>query len=237
MIKFFRQIRQRLLSEGKTTKYLKYAIGEIILVMIGILLAIQVNNWNEERKKNTSLEKALGQVMNDLKQDEETLKMYEEMEHKHLQYLEAISNRNYNSIKLDSIRYNLEHYWVFVESNNAYSTLKSNGLFSEIKNEGLKSNLTNYYERLYDDLGASTEWAETFTNDRIVPFVLSNLDWDENLLVDETLVKEKIATTNLLQLVKFQIDVKRYCINYIKYALALNNTLRIEIKKEIDNLK
>ncbi|WP_242156385.1 DUF6090 family protein [Aestuariivivens sediminis] len=237
MIKFFRQIRQRLLSEGKTTKYLKYAIGEIILVMIGILLALQVNNWNEKRIQSITLKKALGQVINDLKQDEETLKIYEEMEHKHLQYLEALSNRHYNNIKLDSILHNLDHYMYFLESDNAYSTLKSNGLFSEIKNEGLKSNLTNYYERVYDDLGASTEFGETFTNDRIVPFVLSNLDWDENKLVDETLVKERMATTNLLQLVKFQIDVKKYCFHVITRALTSNNTLRIEIEKEIDNLK
>jgi len=46
MIKFFRRIRQQLLGEGKTGKYLKYALGEILLVMIGILLALQVNNWN-----------------------------------------------------------------------------------------------------------------------------------------------------------------------------------------------
>ena len=44
MIKFFRKIRKDLLNKGKTTKYLKYAIGEIVLVMVGILLAIQVNN-------------------------------------------------------------------------------------------------------------------------------------------------------------------------------------------------
>ena len=50
MIKFFRRIRQQLLGEGKTGKYLKYALGEILLVMIGILLALQVNNWNEGRK-------------------------------------------------------------------------------------------------------------------------------------------------------------------------------------------
>jgi len=50
MIKFFRNIRKSLISEGKTTKYMKYAIGEIILVVIGILIALQVNNWNEERK-------------------------------------------------------------------------------------------------------------------------------------------------------------------------------------------
>ncbi|PNQ72175.1 hypothetical protein C1T31_12675 [Hanstruepera neustonica] len=50
MIKFFRNIRKSLLSEGKTGKYLKYAVGEIILVVIGILIALQINNWNEERK-------------------------------------------------------------------------------------------------------------------------------------------------------------------------------------------
>lgn len=57
MIKFFRRIRKQLITEnlptgqaGKFSKYLLYAIGEIVLVMIGILLALQVNNWNEERK-------------------------------------------------------------------------------------------------------------------------------------------------------------------------------------------
>ena len=47
MIKFFRKIRQRLLSENKFSKYLFYAIGEIVLVVIGILIALQVNNKNE----------------------------------------------------------------------------------------------------------------------------------------------------------------------------------------------
>ena len=52
MIQFFRRIRQNLLSEGKTGRYLKYAIGEIILVVIGILIALSINNWNEGRKDN-----------------------------------------------------------------------------------------------------------------------------------------------------------------------------------------
>ncbi|AGC78075.1 hypothetical protein LX97_03161 [Nonlabens dokdonensis] len=52
MIKFFRKIRQNLLSEGKTGKYFKYAIGEIVLVVIGILIALSINNLNEQRKAN-----------------------------------------------------------------------------------------------------------------------------------------------------------------------------------------
>ena len=50
MIKLFRKIRFKLLETGKTIKYLKYAIGEIILVVIGILIALQINNWNEQKK-------------------------------------------------------------------------------------------------------------------------------------------------------------------------------------------
>ena len=50
MIKFFRHIRKRILTENKTGRYLKYAIGEIVLVVFGILIALQINNWNEERK-------------------------------------------------------------------------------------------------------------------------------------------------------------------------------------------
>jgi len=50
MINFFRKIRQKLLTENKFSKYLLYAIGEIALVVIGILLALQINNWNEQQK-------------------------------------------------------------------------------------------------------------------------------------------------------------------------------------------
>ena len=57
MIKFVRNIRQNLLSDAKTGKYLKYAIGEIFLVVLGILIALSINNWNEDRKTaNTEIE-------------------------------------------------------------------------------------------------------------------------------------------------------------------------------------
>ncbi len=49
MIKLFRNIRKNLLAEGKTSKYFKYAIGEIVLVVIGILIALSINNWNQNR--------------------------------------------------------------------------------------------------------------------------------------------------------------------------------------------
>lgn len=66
MIKIFRKIRQTLLSEGKTGKYFKYAIGEIILVVIGIIIALQLNNWNENRKRQIELDKLLYDIELDL---------------------------------------------------------------------------------------------------------------------------------------------------------------------------
>lgn len=69
MIKFFRKIRQSLLSEGKTGRYLKYAFGEIILVVIGILIALQINNWNERNKNISQAEKHLETVKLNLQDD------------------------------------------------------------------------------------------------------------------------------------------------------------------------
>ncbi len=51
MINFFRRIRKKMADDNKPIKYMRYAIGEIILVVIGILIALQINNWNEDRKE------------------------------------------------------------------------------------------------------------------------------------------------------------------------------------------
>jgi hypothetical protein len=73
MIKFFRKIRQGLLTENKFNKYLIYAIGEIALVMIGILLALQVNNWNEEKKQLQITNSYLKNLHSDFKQNEDMM--------------------------------------------------------------------------------------------------------------------------------------------------------------------
>jgi hypothetical protein len=69
MIKIFRKIRQHLLSENKFSKYLLYAIGEIILVVIGILIALQINNWNEEKKENNTTSILAISLIDDLQKD------------------------------------------------------------------------------------------------------------------------------------------------------------------------
>lgn len=69
MIKFFRRTRYNLLTNRKTGKYLKYAVGEIILVVIGILLALQINNWNENRKEQKELKSIYQEIVFDLDND------------------------------------------------------------------------------------------------------------------------------------------------------------------------
>jgi hypothetical protein len=66
MIKFFRKIRYDLMGKNKTGQYLKYAIGEIVLVVIGILIALSINNWNEVRKVQTKERFALKEITSDL---------------------------------------------------------------------------------------------------------------------------------------------------------------------------
>ncbi|MCK0178875.1 DUF6090 family protein [Flavobacteriaceae bacterium S0862] len=69
MIKFFRKIRYNLMSENKTGKYFKYAIGEIILVVIGILIALQINNWNEARKAKNVEKQIYIKMLVDIKEN------------------------------------------------------------------------------------------------------------------------------------------------------------------------
>ncbi len=75
MIKFFRKVRQNLLSEGKTGKYFKYAIGEIVLVVIGIVIALQLNNCNELRKNEDEFKAVLQQIYTVIDQDSENFKL------------------------------------------------------------------------------------------------------------------------------------------------------------------
>jgi len=73
MIKFFRKIRYDLMVKNKTGKYFKYAIGEIILVVIGILIALQINNWNENRLKNQAIKTSLNSLIHDLNTEQNML--------------------------------------------------------------------------------------------------------------------------------------------------------------------
>lgn len=73
MIKFFRKIRYKLLGENRTRKYLKYALGEILLVVIGILIALQINNWNDQRKLKQVTTNYYEQILIDFDKEQQNI--------------------------------------------------------------------------------------------------------------------------------------------------------------------
>ena len=79
MINFFRKIRKQLADDNKPLKYMRYAIGEIVLVVIGILIALSINNWNEERKEKILKDTYTEQLANSLKKDIIRLEEYVEL--------------------------------------------------------------------------------------------------------------------------------------------------------------
>ena len=103
MIKFFRKIRYNLMSENKTGKYLKYAIGEIILVVIGILIALQINNWNEKQKLDSKTQEYYVQLKDDLNKDVIFVNQIIEKFENYLKDLETYTNSYYEEDMLTPI--------------------------------------------------------------------------------------------------------------------------------------
>ena len=90
MIKLFRKIRYDLMKQNKTSKYFKYAVGEIILVVIGILIALQINNWNENQKKTQIKQSYIENLRNDIIKDKEQLKIRLERNYAQLKRIDSI---------------------------------------------------------------------------------------------------------------------------------------------------
>ena len=145
MIKLFRNIRKNLLNEGKTTKYFKYAIGEIVLVVIGILIALQINNWNENRILENQELDILKALVIGLKKDNEDLKFNA----KSLTTSLASANTIIKAIEIDEpYRVSIADYFgiamfpvQFVYSTSAFETLKSKGI------DLIKNNVINQHSK------------------------------------------------------------------------------------------
>ena len=156
MIKFFRPIRKALLMENKTSKYFKYAIGEIILVVIGILIALQINNWNEERKTRQSEIKYLTNIKLDIERDLVSLDIQIKLRKdkltttenliSHIDGVKPISDLNILSKNIFSTL-NEER---FTPNNSTYTELTSSGNLSLIENDSIKRLLLEL-EVLYKD--------------------------------------------------------------------------------------
>ena len=153
MIKFFRKIRQQLLTENKFSKYLIYAIGEIILVVIGILIALSINNWNEARKSTEQETLYLNRLLTENKQDivafnnniKELQKGIESVEN----FSKALKNDAIEDSTLiksanDYFKYG-SIYPIFYSSNSTFDDLSSTGNLKVITNTNLRDSIVQHY--------------------------------------------------------------------------------------------
>lgn len=170
MINFFRTIRQKMLSENKFSKYLLYAIGEIILVVIGILIALSINNWNDHGKeilkKNNLLKalkiefaKNLSQLDTILKYDNEVVKS--SFEFLKLNHNDSILN---DKVYMGDLMQKTSWVWTFDPQNGALRSGISSGEINFIENE----KLTNLLFGWNDVVADANENEEIAYNTRMV---------------------------------------------------------------------
>ncbi|RNC92089.1 MAG: hypothetical protein ED555_02985 [Allomuricauda sp.] len=173
MIKFFRRIRQKLLSENKFSKYLLYAIGEIILVVIGILIALQINNWNENRKDRTLEHSTLIEIKNSLELDSKLLK--DEIEFQldnalvSTQLLNHIRQKKPYDSKLDVMWERIIRYYFVDFNTSAYTLLESRGI-DIIQNETLRRKIVDHYNIHQRNLERSVDVGEHLSNENLIYF-------------------------------------------------------------------
>ncbi|GGD50598.1 DUF6090 family protein [Muriicola marianensis] len=156
MFRFFRQIRQKLLVENRVSRYLLYAIGEIVLVVIGILIALQINNYNEARKQRAQEVHYLENLRTDLKLNIAELDNYIavrngriESANKVLEYFEGKPLTDLNEFAYHTT--NIYIWQKFTQQDNTFQELVNSGNLALISNDSIKDGLLNL-QALYSKL-------------------------------------------------------------------------------------
>lgn len=152
MIKFFRRIRYDLIDKNKTAKYLKYAIGEIILVVIGILIALSINNWNQlkqDQKLETNYLKGIKTNLNDDISELDQLFVKDTIKLKAYTFLIRTFNAEpitSNHQEIITNFYNAAGYNWFEGQNVVFEDMKSSGKLNLIRSDSIKYTLQKYYK-------------------------------------------------------------------------------------------
>lgn len=247
MIKFFRKIRFNLMEQNKTSKYFKYAIGEIILVVIGILIALQINNWNENRKAKQNEKALYGRMIMDLKIDENRIDRHiefykEDLETLNILYQETQGNStvdsitNFNSIRAGRI------FDLIISINYSKSTKEiSNQKFVEIFNQ---------YFTLEHHVKDALEMLWTFKENQLKPYLakygmndskelfnnrqLNYYQLREKKIFSYTKLKEQYGTVELDQML-FDLGVRTsWAKTALEYLLSANKKLQLDLENELN---
>ncbi|WP_445383637.1 DUF6090 family protein [Robiginitalea sp. IMCC43444] len=196
MIRFFSKLRQRLLTDNKVSKYLLYAIGEILLVVIGILIALQIDNWNEDRKKAGKERKLLQQIEQDLMESRNTferLLLSNNIFRKSGAYI--LKELDSNLIVSDSLL-----FWIRVSKSEndfnpvdtGYQAMLNSGT-SEFKNDSLRVVLSNYFEHILPMVKTRNDKLLAIQWNHLNPFMLKHFK-EERILSRESMFYNEVVT-------------------------------------------
>ncbi|TYA59666.1 hypothetical protein FVF61_01030 [Formosa maritima] len=187
MIKFFRKIRYNLMEQNKSGKYFKYAIGEIILVVIGILIALQINNWNEKRKEQEKgqvyLERLKENLILDLEHLELNINFYKqvfEYGNLALAYSDGDTIESKNNWEILVAFFHASQIWPLILTSSTYEELKSSGELSLLQSVDLRNSLSYFYggglERYNHTVGIYPPYRKMVRG--LIPTKIQNYMWD-----------------------------------------------------------
>jgi len=184
MIKFFRKIRQKLLVENKFSTYLIYAIGEIILVVIGILIALQINNWNQNKQLKKEELKTLKSLYESIKiniVEFDHILNAQILRNKSLQEVLFIEVSNQQLIHLDSlITTNVVNH-TFDPSTGIYNSMINSGKIGLISNDSLKNRISKLYDSVNDYQESEDEITE-YTKEHLEKYFIDNYNINPEVL-------------------------------------------------------
>ncbi|TXE17161.1 hypothetical protein ES731_12545 [Psychroflexus gondwanensis] len=227
MIKFFRKIRQKNLIENKFSKYLLYAIGEIILVVFGILIALSINNWNENRKSDIELYNYLELMTEELYQDKLFYTKLISENKSRLNYLKSISSGNFENLNLENSQEIIAYNFALRNFGSAYYTLKENGKLISIDNKKIRDLMVYYYEELAVDYNQVADWHRNFVVANIENYTVEHLPLDIYGNTKPSVVINEMKNNKLSSIVNYQIS------NFRSFdEIAADNIRTIE---ELDN--
>jgi len=187
MINFFRRIRRKLIHDSQFFKYLKYAIGEIILVVVGILIALQFNNWNEEKKQKEKEIINLIALKNDLENDLNSefipaIGKYDELNKYSSTAVKFYFNKE--NIPKDSLLkclYESSREWRFSYNKGAYENLLSTGI-DLITNDSLRIKISSLYSDGYSELILFDKVVQNFNDNQYSPIVFNLIKFNDYTL-------------------------------------------------------
>jgi len=243
MIKFFRKIRQKLLSENKFGKYLTYAIGEIVLVVIGILIALSINNWNNDKKDKQAELKYLNQIRKSLQENNLILKERIVNDERTLKFGDQLYNHFKTKKELnDSIKQILVlllHDQMISFNVAAFENLKNDGL-SFISNDDLKFEIINIYDKELKYIqNIFANQFENYLSGVINPFFSDNFEFVFNkkyMSAEPNNYQDLLSnnkTTNIISMVN---TLRSYAISNYSNTHKKINEIIIKLDKEIKTL-